>query len=143
LWPSVGDWPDAAELWPDVSIRPPEERVTDPVPVRASDVPVAPGPLWITYWAWAVTTPFIKIGRTQYEADRDGKWRGKRELAERRVRAWSTGCPWTLQLIRIQLDDGTHERTEHLLRESARVTPEREWFDLRRIEAPCGARSSR
>jgi hypothetical protein len=88
------------ELWPDVAISPPEERSYDAAPIRASDVEPEPGPLWITYWVWAVGTPFVKIGRTQYQADRDGRWEGKAELARRRVREWSTGCMYPVQLIR-------------------------------------------
>ena len=92
LWPSTQDWSDGDELWPEVAISPPDERSYDASPIRASDVEPKPGPLWITYWVWAVGTPFVKIGRTQYQADRDGRWQGKAELARRRVREWSTGC---------------------------------------------------
>lgn len=133
LWPSTADWPDGDELWPDVAIAPPCERTTDHEPILASDVEPQAGPLWITYWAWAVGTPFVKIGRTQYQPDRDGRWRGKRELAERRLREWSTGCMYPLCLIRIHLDEAEHEGAEHAVRVLARVTPEREWFDLRRL----------
>jgi hypothetical protein len=42
---------------------------------------------------------------------------------------------YPVQLIRIWLDDAEHEATEHRLRNSARVTPEREWFDLRRLDS--------
>lgn len=133
LWPSTADWSDGDELWPDVAISPPEEHTADAAPVRASDVEPEPGPLLITYWAWAVGTPFVKIGRTQHEPDKDGKWRGKRELAERRIAGWSTGCMYPVQLIRVALGDSAHEGTEHALRAGARVTPEREWFDLRRV----------
>jgi hypothetical protein len=31
------------------------------------------------------------------------------------------------------LDDAEHDEAEHTLRGAARVTPEREWFDLRRL----------
>jgi hypothetical protein len=72
-------------------------------------------------------------GRTQYERDRDGKWRGKRELAERRIGGWSTGCMYPVQLIRVALGDVDHEGAEHALRADARVSPDREWFDLRRV----------
>src|SRR4051794_38709572 len=89
LWPSTEDWPDVDELWPEVAVSPPGERVTDTAPILASDVEPEPGPLWITYWAWAVGTPFVKIGRAQYQADRDGRWRGKAELAQRRIQGWS------------------------------------------------------
>lgn len=133
LWPSTEDWPDGDELWPDVAISPPGERRLDLAPVRASDVEPRPGALWITYWAWAVGTPFVKIGRTRYEADRDGRWRGKAELAQRRIREWATGCMYPLRLIRVHLEDSEHEGIEHALRAVARVTPEREWFDLRRL----------
>jgi hypothetical protein len=131
LWPSAEDWSDGDEPWPDVTISPPEERGYDAAPIRASDVEPEPGPLWITYWVWAVGTPFVKIGRTQYQADRDGRWQGKAELARRRVREWSTGCMYPVQLIRVHLGDAEHEGIEHELREAARVTREREWFDLR------------
>jgi hypothetical protein len=133
LWPSTADWADIDELWPEVAIAPPEERRSDPPPIRLSDVTPLPGPLWITYWAWAVGTPFVKIGRTQYQADRDGRWRGKAELAERRIREWSTGCMYSVRLLRVHLDDAGHEGVEQALRAAARVTPEREWFDLRRL----------
>lgn len=133
LWPSTEDWPDGDELWPDVAISPPGERQTDFAPIRASDVEAMPGPIWITYWAWAVGTPFVKIGRTEYQADRDGRWRGKRELAERRIREWSTGCMYRVELIRVHLGDAEHEGIEHELRAKARVTAGREWFDLRRL----------
>ena len=133
LWPTTADWPDGDELWPDVALSPPGERPVDLAPVRASDVEPTPGPMSFTYWAWAVGTPFIKIGRTQYQADQDGKWRGKAELARRRIRDWSTGCMYPVQLIRVYLGDDQHERVEHELRKAARVTPEREWFDLRRL----------
>jgi hypothetical protein len=131
LWPSAEDWSDGDEPWPDATISPPEERGYDAAPIRASDVEPEPGPLWITYWVWAVGTPFVKIGRTQYQADRDGRWQGKAELARRRVREWSTGCMYPVQLIRVHLGDAEHEGIEHELREAARVTREREWFDLR------------
>jgi hypothetical protein len=121
------------ELWPEVAISPPEERSYDAGPIRASDVEPKPGPLWMTYWVWAVGTPFVKIDRTQYQADRDGRWQGKAKLARRRVREWSTGCMYPVQLIRVHLADAEHEGIEHSLREAARVTREREWFDLRRL----------
>lgn len=133
LWPSTEDWPDGDDLWPDVAISPPAVGRADLAPIRASDIEPKPGPLWITYWVWAVTTPFVKIGHAQYQADRDGRWRGTAELAQRRVSDWSTGCMWTVQLIRVQLGDAEHEGVEHALRAVARVTPEREWFDLRRL----------
>lgn len=134
LWPSTQDWPDAEELWPEAAVSPPEEHRSDPgPPVRLEDVKPEPGPLWITYWVWAVGTPFVKIGRTKYEADRDGRWRGKAELARRRMNEWSTGCMYPLQLIRVHLGDADHEGTEHAVRNAARVTPGREWFDLRHI----------
>lgn len=135
LWPGSEDWPDREELWPDTAVAPPSERTSDamPGPVRASDVEPQPGPLWITYWVWAVGTPFVKIGRAQYQADRDGRWRGKRELAERRIRSWSTGCMYPVELLRVHLADSAHEASEHGLRASARVMREREWFDLRRL----------
>jgi hypothetical protein len=84
-------------------------------------------------WVWAVGTPFVKIGRTQYQADRDGRWQGKAELARRRVREWSTGCMYPVQLIRVHLAGAEHEAIEHDLCGAARVTREREWFDLRRM----------
>jgi hypothetical protein len=133
LWPSSKNWPDGDELWPDVAIAPPGERRFDLAPIRASDVEPDPGPLWVTYWAWAAGTPFVKIGRTRYQAGGDGVWRGKAELAERRIREWSTGCMYPVILIRVNLDDAEHEGVEHALRTQARVTPEREWFDLRRL----------
>jgi hypothetical protein len=133
LWPSTADWPNGDELWPDVAISPPGERRTDATPIPASTVEPERGPLWITYWAWAVGTPFIKIGRTQYQAGHDGVWRGKVELAKRRIREWSTGCMYPVQLIRVHLGDAGHEGVEQALREVARVTPAREWFDLRRL----------
>jgi hypothetical protein len=133
LWPSTEDWPHGDELWPDVAIRPPGERRLDLAPVRASEVERMPGALWITYWAWAVGTPFVKIGRTRYEPGRDGRWRGKAELARRRIREWATGCMYPVRLIRVHLDDSEHEAIEHALRAVARVTPQREWFDLRRL----------
>jgi hypothetical protein len=133
LWPSTEDWPHGDELWPDVAIRPPGERRLDLAPVRASEVEPMPGALWITYWAWAVGTPFVKIGRTRYEPGRDGRWRGKAELARRRIREWATGCMYPVRLIRVHLDDSEHEAIEHALRAVARVTPQREWFDLRRL----------
>jgi hypothetical protein len=69
---------------------------TCPVRLRTSNDPPTPripaseilpeaGPLVITYWAWAVGTPFVKIGKTDYVADRDGRWSGKGELARRRL----------------------------------------------------------
>ena len=133
LWPTTEDWPDGDELWPDVAVSPPGERPADIAPIRASDVEPEPGPMWITYWVWAIGTPFIKIGRTQYHADRDGRWQGKAEPARRRMREWQTGCMYPVQLIRVHLDDAGHEGNEHSLRDAARVTPGREWFDLRRI----------
>ena len=92
-----------------------------------------PGPIWITYWVWAVGTPFVKIGRTQYQVDRDGRWQGKADLAGRRMREWLTGCMYPVQLIRVHLGDAEHEGNEHTLRDASRVTPDREWFDLRRV----------
>jgi hypothetical protein len=133
LWPSTEDWPDTDELWPEVAISPPEERIHDAAPIRASDIEPKPGPMWITYWVWAVGTPFVKIGRTQYQADRDGPWQGKAELARRRMKEWQTGCMYPVQLIRVHPGDAEHEGNEHTLRETARVTPGREWFDLRRM----------
>jgi hypothetical protein len=88
---------------------------------------------WITYWVLAIGTPFAKIGRTQYHADRDGRWHGKAELARRGVREWSTGCMYPVRLICVRLGDAEHDRTEHELRDAARVTPDREWFDLRAL----------
>jgi hypothetical protein len=38
-----------------------------------------------------------------------------------------------VQLIRVRLADAGHGGIEHDLREAARVTREREWFDLRRL----------
>src|SRR3954451_19422671 len=105
LWPDTENWSDGDELWPDVVITPPGQRRTDAAPVRASDVGPTPGPLWITYWAWAVGTPFVKIGRTQYQAGHDGVWRGKAELARRRIGAWSTGCMYPVDLIRVHHGD--------------------------------------
>lgn len=131
LWPSTEDCPDGGELWPEVAISPPEGRGYDAAPIRASDIEPERGSLWITYWVWAVGTPFVKIGRAQYQADRDGRWHGKAELARCRVREWSTGCMYPVQLIRVHLGDVEHEGIEHELREAARVTREREWFDLR------------
>ncbi len=122
LWPSTEDWPDADELWPEVAISPPEERRYDVAPIRASDMEPTPGAMWITYWVWAIGTPFVKIGRTQYQADRDGRWHGKAELAQRRVREWSTGCMYPVQLIRVHLGDAKDEGTEHELRDAARVS---------------------
>lgn len=136
LWPSTRDRPDLAGLWPSVAIRSPQERLVDEAPVRASDVAPQRRRFWITYWTWAVTTPFVKIGRTQYVADRDGRWRGKEELARRRIQQWETGCMYELELIRVHLGDDGHERDEHALRAEARVTRNREWFDLRRLTAP-------
>lgn len=135
LWPSTRHWEDAADLWPRVAVSPAEERPATEHPVRASDIDAAAGDLWVTYWAWAIGTPFVKIGRTQHEPDRDGKWRGKHDLAERRVRGWSTGCPWHIQLIRVHLGENTHEDTEHKLRAGCRMNQDREWFDLRRLES--------
>ena len=133
LWPSTVDWPEVDEFWPEVAISPPEERIfTDP-PVRASDIDSEPGPLVVTYWAWAVGTPFIKIGKTEYAADRDGRWRGKAELARRRINRWSTGCMYKVELLRVYLGEEGREKLEHGRREAARVTPDREWFDLRRL----------
>jgi len=135
LWPSTEEWPDGDELWPEVAISPPDERSYDTAPIRASDVEPKPGPIWIwiTYWVWAVGTPFVKIGRTQYQADRDGRWQGKADLAGRRMREWLTGCMYPVQLIRVHLGDAEHEGNEHTLRDASRVTPDREWFDLRRV----------
>jgi hypothetical protein len=38
-----------------------------------------------------------------------------------------------MQLIRVRSDDAEHEGAEHRLRGASRVTPEREWFELRRL----------
>jgi hypothetical protein len=38
-----------------------------------------------------------------------------------------------VQLIRVHLGNAEHEGVEHALRAVAWVTPEREWFDLRRL----------
>jgi hypothetical protein len=40
---------------------------------------------------------------------------------------------YPVQLIRVHLGDAEHECDEHALRDAARVTPGREWFDLRRV----------
>lgn len=129
LWPSTEDWSDGDELWPDVAIGPPEGRGYDAAPIRASNRARA-GSAVDHLLVWAVGTPFVKIG-TPYQADRDGRWQGKAELARRRVREWSTGCMYSVQLIRVHLGDAENEGIEHELREAARVTRERERFDLR------------
>lgn len=133
LWPSTVDWPEVDELWPEAAVSPPEERIFSDPPITASDIEIRPDPLVITYWAWAVSTPFVKIGKTDYAADRDGRWRGKAELARRRISMWSTGCMYKVKLLRVQLGDAGAEKLEHRRREAARVTPDREWFDLRRL----------
>jgi hypothetical protein len=50
-----------------------------------------------------------------------------------RIRERFTGCMYLVQLLRVHLDDAEHEGVEQALRAAARVTPEREWFDLRRL----------
>jgi hypothetical protein len=49
---------------------------TDP-PILAREIEPEPGPLGITYWAWAVGTPFVKIDRTKYQPSQDGRYKGK------------------------------------------------------------------
>ena len=77
--------------------------------------------------------PLSRSAGLNTKADRDGRWRGKAELAERRIREWSTGCMYRVELLRVHLGDTEHEGAELVLRAAARVTPEREWFDLRRL----------
>ena len=150
LWPGAEDWPDV-ELWPEARITPPSHRapLTAP-PRRASDVE-ALGDAHITYWVWAVSTPFVKIGQTQYvpaqviESSGAGRrrvvLRGALQQAENRVAKWATGSPWPLRFLRVHVEDKGHERIEHKRYAVARM-PAREWFDLRRLETPARGHDS-
>jgi hypothetical protein len=60
--------------------------------ILASEIEPEPGPLGITYWAWAVGTPFVKIDRTKYQPRRDGRWKGKAQLALDRLNGRPAAC---------------------------------------------------
>lgn len=49
-------------------------------PILASEIEPEPGPLGITYWAWAVGTPFVKIDGTKYQPRRVVAGKAKRSL---------------------------------------------------------------
>lgn len=132
LWPETREWADRAEFWPATPAPVPGGDGSLVPPVRAGDVPLT-GPAYLTYWVWAVGTPFVKIGRTQARLDRDRRWRGNLALVRRRVAEWSTGSPWELEVLRFAIGDASAEHHEHRLRAAARM-PDREWFDLRRLD---------
>lgn len=146
LWPGLRNGPmSTCALWPEVRITPPDERQGSPgSPALASEVEVR-GDAHITYWAWAESTPFVKIGQTQYvpvkviggtgQASRRVMLRGVLQQAENRIAQWTTGTPWRVSLLRVHVDAKGHERFEHNRCAQALMRDRLEWFDLRRLEA--------
>ena len=56
----------------------------------------------------------------------------KQHLARRRVREWSTGCTYPVQLIRVHLGNVARENSEHALRRMRHANPEvqrQQWPD--------------